>query len=119
MASAIPANPAKIGNKTNFCKYVLLIMEPCSEAFFYVYKWLYFWSQSNPEDLQDHLDKPPVYDTEGKKLKNYLIKDARCSKIDFEKISDMKGKIDVLKGYDITLLYKVSFFLFILITYKK
>ena len=111
MSSTISVNPTKIGNKTNFCKYVFLIMEPCSEAFFYVYKWLYSWDRSNPEDLQDHLNKIPTYDTTGKKLKNHLKDVAKFNKVDFEKIKDMKGQIDVLKGYDITLLYKVSFVL--------
>ena len=61
MASAVPTNASKI-NQPNFCKYVLLIMEPCSEAFFYVYKWLYSWHPAKPEDLKDYLDKIPIYD---------------------------------------------------------
>ena len=106
MASINPTLEAgRIGNQANFCKYVLLIMEPCSETFFYVYKWLYSWEQSNPEDLKDHLDKIPIYDTKGKKLKNHL----NLNQGEKEKIREMKGNIDVLKGFDISLLYKVSF----------
>lgn len=52
---------------------------------------------------EDHLDKIPIYDTNGRKLKNYL----KLSKADKKNIQDMKGNIDVLKNLDISLLYKV------------
>ena len=115
MASAAkPVEAGRIGNQTNFCKYVLLIMEPCSEAFFYAYKWLYSWDQSKPADLEDHLEKIPKYSTE-KKLTKYFKKDEK------DKIQAMKGNINVLKGFDISLLYKVSLhansFFFLLICF--
>ena len=81
-------------------------MEPCSEAFYFVYKWLYSWEQSSPEDLEDHLDKIPIYDTKGKKLKNYL----NLNQNEKQRIQALKGSIDLLKGFDISLLYRVSFF---------
>ena len=109
MASAITEDTGNIGNQNNFCKYVLLIMEPCSEAFFYVYKWLYSWNSSNPEDLEDHLDKTPSYDTKNKKLKNYLY----LNQYEKDRIRAMKGNVNVLKGVDISLLYKVSTSVFI------
>ena len=99
-------NMSKIGNQSNFCKYVLLIMEPCSEAFFYAYKWLYSWDQSKPEDLEDHLGKAPIYDKNGKTLEGYL----NLNKDEKIQVQSMKGNIDILKGFDISLLYKVSFF---------
>ena len=79
-------------------------MKPCCEAFVYAYKWLYSWNNSKPEDLEDHLDKIPVYDTEGKQLMNHL----NLNRWERKKIQKMKGNIDVLKEFSISLLYKVS-----------
>ena len=106
MASSNPTDMCLIGNKANYCKYVLLIMGPCSLALVNVYKWLYSWPLSKPEELEDHLDKIPKYSTKNKKLKAYFNTN------ELNKIYEMKRNKDILREFDITLLYKVSFFNF-------
>ena len=95
----------RIGDKANYCKYVLLLMEPCSSASFFVYKWLYSWEHSKPEDLADYLEEIPHYETKQKKLKKFF------NRKEIEKIINIKPNNNTLKGFDITLFYKVNFLL--------
>ena len=105
MASPNPDIIATISNEINFCKYLLLINEPCTLALFYVYKWLYSWKDNKPECLADHLDDVPAHNSvKGRLIKNYL----KLREDEENIVKKMKNDSSVLRNLDLNLFYKVS-----------
>ena len=105
MALSKPRQGSGLNNNEILSK---LLRGPCTEALLFVYKELYSWDRSKPEDLADHLEKYPNYDKTNKKLKNYLLKDANLNKEDIISIKSMKDNNEILKTFDVAKLYKVS-----------
>ena len=71
-----------------------------NDLVYYVYEWFYSWVQSESQDV-DHLSKIYTCDTKEKKLPKHFTKN------NFK----LKGKIDALEQYDISLLRKVSYYI--------